>query len=434
MDLSHMFLLYANRVDRHKRAELTSVLARAYAGQTEPHPDQDNILLALTAMAADPAIEVRSALSGVVAGSSQFPRSLHLILAKDVAQVSAPVFARSTCLPDTELLAGLASNNPLVQCAIAGRTDLSPVVVDTLAQSACNAAVLKLLDNLGSRLTLEASERVWQRFENPTHADHKQVTAQLLRRHDVSAFVKLKIDFLGDVAGEPPQPDVKQLERRLDRIVLRTAQAEGHELPAIARFLHERRWLNTFVIIRAALAGQFAFTAALLAEACAMKPGRALRLCRMGGFTLRGLCRYAGLSKHSGQLLARIMEETKSLQDGQPLDYEAVTRLIRMMDKKGIPVEDALYGMMLQREARLLIEHAQKRRYDLTLKSMAAPEMPEPSGLQDDVVEPQSAYAAYHAIGADKAAKTFSWPFKPDSNRFFGALESVSVPSKARSA
>jgi hypothetical protein len=78
MDLSHMFLLYANRVDRHKRAELTGVLARAYAGQTEPHPDQDNILLALTAMAADPAIEVRSALSGVVAGSSQFPRSLDL--------------------------------------------------------------------------------------------------------------------------------------------------------------------------------------------------------------------------------------------------------------------------------------------------------------------------------------------------------------------
>ncbi len=434
MNLSHMFLLYANRVDRHKRAELTGVLAQAYAGQTEPHPDQDNILLALTAMAADPAIEVRSALSGVVAGSSQFPRSLHLILAKDVAQVSAPVFARSTRLPDTELLAGLASNNPLVQCAIAGRPDLSPVVVDTLAQSACNAAVLKLLDNLGSRLTLEASERVWQRFENPTHADHKQVTAQLLRRHDVSAFVKLKIDFLGDVAGEPPQPDVKQLERRLDRIVLRTAHAEGHELPLIARFLHERRWLNTFVIIRAALAGQFAFTAALLAEACSMKPGHALRLCRMGGLALRGLCRYAGLSKHSGHLLARILEETKSLQDGQALDHEAVTRLIRMMDKKGVPVGDALYGMMLQSEARLLIEYAQQKRYDLTLKSMAVPEMPEPTILQDDVVEPQPACATDQAVGADRADKVFSWPFKPNSKSFFRAFGSGSVAFKARSA
>ena len=61
MNIAQQFLLYANRIDSHKRAEMTSVLAKAYASQRDPHPEQENVLLALTAMAADPAHEVRRA-------------------------------------------------------------------------------------------------------------------------------------------------------------------------------------------------------------------------------------------------------------------------------------------------------------------------------------------------------------------------------------
>ena len=385
MNLSQMILLYANRIDFHKRAKLTGILARAYARQREPHPDQENILLALTAMAADPALEVRSALSEVVSGSPHFPRSLHLILSKDLAKVSEPIFARSILLSDTELLKGVMNNNHNVQCAIAGRPELSPLVVDALAQYACTAAVLKLLGNTQSLLTLDAAEQIWQRFENPTNAHHKQVMAYLLQRPDVSAFVKLKIDFLGDVTGEPPRPDLRLLEYRLDQIIMRTAKAERFELPQIARFLSERQWLNTFVIIRAALAGQFGFTAALLSEASSFKLRHTLRLCRMGGFGLSLLCRYAGLSKSSRQLLVAILEETKSLQDGQPIGQQAVSRLIKKMEANGASVHDALYYLMLQLEARELIDNAQQIRYDLALKSIVVPQMPKPTAMQDEV-------------------------------------------------
>ena len=166
MNIAQQFLLYANRIDSHKRAEMTSVLAKAYASQKDPHPEQENVLLALTAMAADPAHEVRRALSEVVAGSNQFPRPLHVTLSRDVASVAEPVFARSKVLSDAELLAGLANNNQWVQCAIAGRSELSAVVVEALALNGSSVAVLTLLRNAECHLTPDASELIWQRFED----------------------------------------------------------------------------------------------------------------------------------------------------------------------------------------------------------------------------------------------------------------------------
>ena len=425
MNLSQMFLLYANRIDRHKRAELTGVLARAYAGQKVPHPDQDNILLALMAMAADPALEVRRALSEVVSGSNQFPRSLHLVLVKDVAQVSEPVYARSTLLPDAELLTGLSSHNQWVQCAIAGRPELSPEVVEAIAKTACSAAVLKLLVNHESQLTPDASELIWQRFEDPTHTDHKHVMAYLLRRPDVSSFVKLKIDFLEDATGEPPLSDLKNLERRLDRIIMRTAQAERQELSHIAFFLHERKWLNTFVVIRAALAGQFDFTVALLARASTLQPANAARLCRMGGVGLRILCRLAGISKQSARVLNMILQEGKSLQDGQKLGHQAVSRVIGMMEGQGISPEDALYCILLQIEAGLLAENAQQVRYDLVLKAIAQPDVPAPSAWQDDVVGQNP------STDTAKPEKPLQRPFKTTGTGTFGVFSSGTLAYKS---
>lgn len=428
MNIAQQFLLYANRIDSHKRAEMTSVLAKAYASQRDPHPEQENVLLALTAMAADPAHEMRRALSEVVAGSNQFPRPLHVTLSRDVASVAEPVFARSKVLSDAELLAGLANNNQWVQCAIAGRSELSAVVVEALALNGSSVAVLTLLRNAECHLTPDASELIWQRFEDQNDSDHKHVMVCLLRRADVPAFVKLKIDFLGEVSGEPPQPDLKMLERRLDQILQRTSQARADELPHIARFLLERQWLNTVVVIRAAMAGQFAFTAALLAQASSIRQSHALRLCRLGGFGLRALCRYSGLSKNSGQLLANILDEAKSLQDGQALGYQAVSRVIKLMEAQGASMQDVLYCMMLQLEARLLIDNAQQVRYDLALKAIVAPEMPAPSEMQDEVVEQKE------ADDSDKPAKPFEWPFKTTGTGTFGAFSSGTLAYKTLSA
>ena len=429
MNIAQQFLIYANRIDSHKRAEMTSVLAKAYATQNEPHPEQENVLLALTAMAADPAHEVRRALSEVVASSNQFPRPLHVALSKDMAAVAEPIFARSKVLSDAELLAGLANNNQWVQCAIAGRIELSPLLVEALAKNASSVAVLTLLRNPECQLTLDASETIWQRFQDQNDNDHKHVMLCLLRRPDVSAFVKLKIDFLGEVSGEPPLPNLKTLERRLDQILQRTAQAEAQELPHIARFLLDRQWLNTVVIIRAAMAGQFAFTAALLAQASGIKSSHALRLCRMGGFGLRALCRYAGLSKNSGQLLAGILDEAKSVPDGQALGQDAVSRVIKRMEAQGATMQDVLYCMMLQLEAKLLIDNAQQIRYDLALKAIVEPEMPEPSQMQDEVAE-----KAASSVVADTSQKIIKWPIKTTGTSTFGAFSSGTLAYKTLSA
>lgn len=387
MNIAQQFLLYANRIDSHKRAELTSVLAKAYSAQREPHPDQENVLLALMAMAADPAIEVRRALSEVVAGSNQFPRSLHVALTKDVALVAEPIFAKSKVLSDPELMAGLANNNQWVQCAIAARSGLSDDMVEALAKTASSVAVLSLLRNDDCTLTHNASEWIWQRFADPADPDHKHVMLCLTRRQDVSALVKLKVDFLGEIANEPPLPDMKILERRLDQILDHSVRAEQQELPFIAAFLRDRQWLNTVLIIRAALAGQIGFTAALLAEAANIKTAHALRLCRMGGFGLRALCRYAGLSKDSGQLLALVLHALKFDQEGQEMDAEGLTHVMTTMEAQGATEEDLLYCMITRLQARKHIDEAQKLRYDLSLKAISDPDFALPSTLQDQELE-----------------------------------------------
>jgi hypothetical protein len=226
------------------------------------------------------------------------------------------------------------------------------------------------------------------------------------------------------VPDEAPEPNLKTLERRLDQILQRSAQAQMQELPYIARFLLERKWLNTVVIIRAAMAGQFAFTAALLAQASSINQNHALRLCRMGGFGLRALCRYAGLSKNCGQLLVTILDEAKSSQDGQALDYQAVSRVIKLMESQGASMQDVLYCMMLQLEAKLLIDNAQQVRYDLALKAIVDPEMPVPSDMQDEIPVQNA------SDDATKPEKPFPWPFKTTGTGTFGAFSSGTLAYK----
>lgn len=428
MNISQQFLLYANRIDSQKRAEMTRVLAKAYASQTEPHPEKEDVLLALTAMAADPAHEVRRALAEVVAGSNQFPRSLHVTLSKDVAMVSEPIFAHSKVLSDAELQAVLYNNKLWVQCTIARRKELSAVVLESLAESANSVAILILLRNTELELTPQAAETIWQRFADQTDIDHKHVMDCLLRRPEVPAHIKLKIDFLDDVPEDLHQDNLSALERRLEQILHRSAQAETDELPVMARFLLEQHWLNTVVIIRAAMAGQFAFTAHLLAQAGSLKPSHALRLCRMGGFGFQALCRYAGLSKNSTELLASILDEVKSLQDGQALGHQAVCRLIKMMESQGEAMQGTIYCMMLQLEARMQIDNAQQVRYDLALKDIVEPEMPEPSVLQD------AETAKASGSKANRKDSSFDWPFKASGTGTFGSFASGTLAYKSVSA
>jgi uncharacterized protein (DUF2336 family) len=389
MNIAQQFLLYANKIDSQKRAEMTSVLAKAYASQTEPHPDEDSVLLALMAMAADPDVEVRQALAEIVAVSDRFPRSLYVAFANDVPSVAEPIFASATMLSDAELLTGLANNNEWLQCAIAARPDLSTVVVEALARTASSVAVLTLLRNENCRLTLDASEWIWQRFEDKDDSDHKHVMECLLARPDVSELVKLKIDFLDEDPEQSPQPDMKLLERKLDGILARSSKAEALELPFMARFLHERNWLNTVLIIRAGLAGQLSFTASLLAQAASINHNHALRLCRMGGFGLRALCGYAGLSKSSAHLLAVIVHELKGQQEGQPIDSEGLKRLIMFMETQGTSAEDVIYCIILQIEAKQAIGGAHRLWTDLARQEINDPDMPEPTEMQD-MVEDQA--------------------------------------------
>ena len=116
------------------------------------------------------------------------------------------------------------------------------------------------------------------------------------------------------------------------------------------------------------------------------------------------------------------------MQDGQALGYQAVSRVIKLMEAQGASMQDVLYCMMLQLEARLLIDNAQQVRYDLALKAIVAPEMPAPSEMQDEVVEQKE------ADDSDKPAKPFEWPFKTTGTGTFGAFSSGTLAYKTLSA
>lgn len=108
-------------------------------------------------------MQVRNALAERMAELDDAPHDLILILANDRIEVARSVLERSALLSEDELIDIINAATHLHQQAIAGRSDVTPRIAASLAESSTPDVLLALVHNQKARIAQDTMERLAER-------------------------------------------------------------------------------------------------------------------------------------------------------------------------------------------------------------------------------------------------------------------------------
>lgn len=260
---------------------------------------------------------------------SDIPAELLRVLLQDEIRIAGPLL-EDAVIPDAELIACAACTGVEHRAMIAGRRELSELVVDHLSQAGEPEVLASLVRNRGARFTQPALERVMA----ASRQDPALLT-QLLRRPELRpAQAYVMFWWCG------PQERRMILQRfAVTRDVLQDAVTdvfamaaeEGWSDPLVRKALQfiERRQRNRAAQMRsrfadldaavaAAEAGMTREIAQEIGELCGLKPTTTAKIFTdAGGEGLAVLCKSVGLSKARLLTLWRSMRRPEHTSDGE---------------------------------------------------------------------------------------------------------------------
>ncbi|HRE20753.1 MAG TPA: DUF2336 domain-containing protein, partial [Rhabdaerophilum sp.] len=185
------FLAWMEDASAQERGEAVSMLAQAYLSGALGGDTPDAVEAALTLILDDPSPNVRRVLARAFADRLDAPRHLVLHLARDQAEVSAMLIARSPLLTEADLVDLAGNGERLALCAIALRPDVTGRIAHALVEreeekSACALVsnrmadiaeqdLLALLDAFGQSARLR--ELMLQRGALPPSVRHRLMLA-----------------------------------------------------------------------------------------------------------------------------------------------------------------------------------------------------------------------------------------------------------------
>ncbi|WP_181703217.1 DUF2336 domain-containing protein [Chthonobacter albigriseus] len=264
------FLAWLDTAPPHARAEAVAPLVqRFFMGEISPD-EREALDAALTVMLDDPSADVRRALAEALALYEEAPRHLVVALAHDRSDVSEPLFRRSPCLLEAELLTGVRSGASRTQVAVARRPWVPYTVSALIAETASKDAVLALVRNDGSDIDEEAFHAMARRF-----GDDPAVREALFARTDLPINVRQSVIALLVTRFNARCDAVSSGGRRLqdtmrdacDRATIQLLmEADEEEIVSLVDHLRDTGQLTTALLIRAMCSGQIRFFEAALAS------------------------------------------------------------------------------------------------------------------------------------------------------------------------
>lgn len=283
------------------RADSVPALVRSYFSGHMSEDELDVAEAALTLLLDDPAIEVRRALAEALAVQEDAPRHLVVALAGDLPVVSEPIYRRSPCLLDGELIEAVAERGPGVQAAIARRPWVSEAVSQAIAAEGDLTAVVTLLRNAGADLDETAYRLTATRF-----GAEPDVRDLLLARPDLPVAIRQSLiatlasaltRFLNEKAWMPERRVANVVREACDRATVDLARVVAEdELMQLVRHLRASGQLTTALLIRSLCEGHIAFLEAALAELSGMPADRVYAVLSEGReVALRALFGKSGL-------------------------------------------------------------------------------------------------------------------------------------------
>ncbi len=298
------FIAWMEKAPASARAGAVEPLVRSLFRPDIGAEDRETLETTLTMLLDDPAVEVRRALAEALSRQEAAPRHLIVALAADLPLVAEPIFARSPCLLDSELVEAV-DRGLAVQTAIARRPWVSFAVSEALAAEGDHGAVLTLVNNPGSDIDEIAFRTVVTRF--PGDPDLREA---LFARPDLPLSVRQSlIAGLGARLTDLMVSRSWITPRRADTIVREAcerataglaAEAGERDLSELVHHLRATGQLTTALLIRCICHGQLRFLEAALAMLADMPAARVYPILADGREgALRALFRKAGLPERS---------------------------------------------------------------------------------------------------------------------------------------
>jgi len=312
------FLNWVESAPDAPRAAAAGALARAWLYSDLSEEDRRGAAAALTFLLDDPCPEVRQALAQSLADHPQAPRHVILSLSEDVEPVAEIVLKSSPVFTGVELVDALAQGSDRIQCAVAGRVGLEPVVAAALAEVGCARACQVLLENRTAVILKSSLVRIAER-----HDAVMPVSEALLNRAGLPLTLRHKLlsRFAERLDGHPlfeqKVPDhlkAEFLADAADKVTLHLAlEASDAEMPDFVEHLRSEALLTTKFLLRAVCCGRLRLFAAALALLGNVPPDRLRHLLisvRLSA--LKAVLRKAGLPLRSHQAFLLAIEIARS--------------------------------------------------------------------------------------------------------------------------
>lgn len=320
------------------RAESVPALVRSYFSGRLDAEEMVLVEAGLTLLLDDPAIEVRRALAEAIAVHEEAPRHLVVALAADLPCVSVPIFRRSPCLLDGELIEAVTDQGPAVQAAIAARPWVPEVVSLAIAAEGDRAAVVQLLANEGADLDDVAFRLISTRFgADPEVRDrllNRPGVPIAVRQSLISALAGELTRFLGEKAWLPERRAANVVREACDRATVDLARvAADEELGALVAHLRASGQLTTALLIRSLCDGHIPFLEAALAELSGMPSDRVYAVLKEGReVALRALFGKAGLPQRTHDaFIVALVTWREGLAEGEA--FEGARQGRRMIER-----------------------------------------------------------------------------------------------------
>ncbi len=254
------FLQWVRHAPPGERAEATSALARAYLHSDLSPDDLAAAEGAMIMLLDDPSPLVRSALAEVFASSQKAPLVVVQALANDQPDVALPILSRSPLLLEDDLVDLIATGQPDIQVAIAGRALLSRPLAAAVSEVGCPEACLTLLENPDAEIAMFSIDRIVER-----HGHLAAIRDNLTARPDLpmatrqALLTKLSQTLAGFVAGRqwlgPEHAEYAAREACEKATLALAAETPYDEMAELMQHLRQSGQLTAGMILRALLCG-----------------------------------------------------------------------------------------------------------------------------------------------------------------------------------
>lgn len=316
------FLAWMEDASAQERGEAVSMLARAYLAGALGGDTPEAVEAALTLILDDPSPNVRRVLAMAFADRLDAPRHIVLHLARDQAEVSAMLIARSPLLTEADLIDLAGNGEKLALCAIALRPDVTVRIAHALVEreeevSACALVsnrmaemaerdMLVLLDAFGKSARLR--ELMLQRGALPPSVRHRLMLATAGNLGG----------FLIDGGFLDGKRNKRMLDDTLQQGTIAIARSAADDLEDFVRYLRTSGQLTPGLLLRGGLEGDLPFIAAALAELCDMPCDRveSILTSRSDG-PISAIIRRAGLAVFLVPVMVAVIRASALLPAGE---------------------------------------------------------------------------------------------------------------------